>query len=362
MMDFLFDIDEYDLFPSFGRFERPFRSGGSESSWHENYEKVLFQSFPLVDPLWVQHCVSFNNGETSAAYQPPPTSSSPKRHSTGDHANRQDVVHGVIESQRKRQRYVTTIPIYSEGAKQNQNSEENKQKEAIKSSSSDKSLVSKWPFDVSGLGKKEVRVSVRAYFSTLWDVPADGNCGYYVLLDYLQRQGLLPATCVSVRDLRRILYDFAVQHQDKLLSKGSYFYKQGYWKVSHDHDGTLSKQVFHQDISKIYNPSADFEEGCHQEYWMTANIVMPLVAMRFGINIWVLSADGDPYFDPSTGRALSDKPYTTMYTLIHTGDVSREIVKDTVAFPIDTPGDESSAPYTAYVIHVKGNHYIGAER
>jgi hypothetical protein len=208
-----------------------------------------------------------------------------------------------------------------------------------------------------------VRDSVFTYFSSVWDVPSDGNCGYYVLFDFLEENGLLPDACHTITDLRRTIYTFAIQRKDELLAKDSYFSRLGYWKVSHDYDGSLSEQVLLQDISRIYNEKINFELGCSQEYWMNANIVLPLVAMLFGINIWVLSADGDPFYDPGSGKTLHDHPYTTMYSLDKdNNDVKREIIRGTVAFPLDSPNDISNTVNTAYLIHVRGNHYMAAKR
>jgi hypothetical protein len=100
---------------------------------------------------------------------------------------------------------------------------------------------------------------------------------------------------------------------------------------------------------------------------MNANIVMPLVVLQFHINVWLLSADGDPYYDEESGKTLTENPYTTMYTLTNEEgktNVGREVVEGTVAFPLDTPHEKSSFSHrkTAFVIHIQGNHYIAAKK
>ena len=212
-----------------------------------------------------------------------------------------------------------------------------------------------------------VRDSVFAFFDSLHNVPANGNCGYYVLFDFLRENGLLPPSCRTITDLRRLIYDFAIEQKDELLDEGSYFIENGYWRVFKDPSGERSEQVFQQDISKIYDKEVDFEKGCASQYWMNANIVLPLVAMAFNINIWLLSADGDPFTDPDTGKKLNDRPYTTMFTAKTRKDgkheVQREIIRGSVAFPVHSPKDDlSDKKKTAFCIHVEGNHYISAKK
>jgi hypothetical protein len=294
--------------------------------------------------------------------------------SNANHTTTSEVQSDGADSPKKRKRQVAIVPIQSDLRREENQiltigpSNSEKQSVAVSDSlaSSTSSCIRKYPLDPSRISNKTVRESIVTYFRNVWDVPADGNCGYYVLLHFLQEHGLLPSTCRNVTDLRRTIYEFALDHQDELLAKNSYFVKLGYWKVSHDVDGTLSAKAFRQDISRIYNESVCFEGGCDQEYWMNANIVMPLVALQFDINIWLLSADGDPYFDNQTGKTLTEKPYTTMFTLTNnegTTNVDREVVEGTVAFPLDALHEKSSFVdrKTAFVIHIQGNHYIAAE-
>jgi hypothetical protein len=226
------------------------------------------------------------------------------------------------------------------------------------------------PFSMRRVEKTEINEAVRdgvfAYFDSVNNVPADGNCGYYVLYDFLQENDLLPESCCNVTDLRRIFYNFALEHKEELFTKNSYFITNGYWRVFNDPSGKRSEKVFLQDISNIYSEDVNFEGGCPGKYWMNANIVMPLVALCFDINVWLLSADGDPFTDPETGKKFDDQPYTTMFTVRNTKggnkNVQREIIRGSVAFPVQSPKDRPCNKKTAYVIHVDGNHYISAKK
>ncbi|KAL3905148.1 MAG: hypothetical protein SGILL_009794 [Bacillariaceae sp.] len=226
------------------------------------------------------------------------------------------------------------------------------------------------PFPMRRMEKAEINEAVKdsvfAFFNSIHNVPADGNCGYYVLFDFLRENTLLPSSCRTVTDLRRLIYDFSIEHKDELLSDGSFFMENGYWRVFKDPSGERSEQVFHQDMSKVYNKDEDFEGGCAAKYWMNANMVLPLVAMAFNINVWLLSADGDPFTDPDTGKKLNDQPYTTMFTVKTSKDgkreVQREIIRGSVAFPVHSLKDGSSDKKTAFLIHVDGNHYVSAKK
>ncbi|KAG7368703.1 hypothetical protein IV203_031446 [Nitzschia inconspicua] len=393
-MGSFFDFDEYDdsivfpsftfrrnLYPAVGMIRPSFGESYVPFRWENYIEHVLSDSHQLFFDAWALPKQSrFNSRPGSTKkYQP---STTPRGISSTLPFLRNGLDENIqwqsenldadslalSDPQRKRKRYhVRTIPVHTESTNEDETCHQKLKTDTSTGNEDTKaslamSTIPKWPFVLTRLRNTHVRESIQSFFRYLWDVPADGNCGYYVLFDFLQQHGLLPLHCESVTDLRRCIYDYALQHKQSLLAKDSYFIKLGYWKISHDHDGSLAQQIFHQDISRIYKDDVKYEGGCQQEFWMNANIVMPLVALRFGINVWLLSADGDPWYDQDTGRELLDKPYTTMYTLTKEGTVSREIVEGTVAFPLESPQDASLARTTAYVIHVEGNHYIGAKR
>jgi hypothetical protein len=382
------DDEEVDIFSYFGgRIERPRFQLSSTLPWDDDFDnsRLLAPRPSLIDPFDFfsgSQIRSRGRDRIRAIHRGVSSSQSPNNcfwdwHGSGIQDIPRESDDESSQSPKKRKRHVVNIPIQSSENARKENRQQ--KKDTILADEEDQSpscesanttdlvslsTIQRKSFDASRIRNKDVRQDVLAYFGSLWDVPPDGNCGYYVLFGFLQDNGLLPSGCKTVTDLRRYIYNYAVQHKQRLLAKDSYFVKLGYWKVSHDHDGLLAKRAFEQDISKIYNDYTIFEGGCRQEYWMNANIVMPLVALCFGINIWLLSADGDPFYDHGSGKTLSDKPYTTMYTLNKEGTVTREVVEGIVAFPVEAPGDDSDgiARKTAHVIHIEGNHYIGAKR
>jgi len=292
----------------------------------------------------------------------PPTSTVPRRKITVREIT-DDTTNDNDDSFFERSYSGSTVDTASSDEERKQKRQRRRSPDAVRSTKVTTNTREMKPEEIN----EAVRDSVFAYFDSVQDVPSDGNCGYYVLYDFLQEQGLLPKSCSNITDLRRLIYNFAKQWKNELLSSSdNYFNRLGYWRVRNDPTGKLSEQVFWRDISKIYNENVDFENGCNSEYWMNANIVMPLVALYFHINIWVLSADGDPYVNPETGTKVNDEPYTTMYTVTDDGeDVNREIVRGCVAFPLDLLRKDRSPTAqrtTAHVIHVQGNHYVAAKR
>jgi hypothetical protein len=130
-------------------------------------------------------------------------------------------------------------------------------------------------------------------------VPGDGNCGYYVIQQYIEEKGL--SLACDNGNLRKALRQYGIDHLDTLIVVGKYFDRN--ISVSHTTLSNGQKQTrVMKRLKKIQKPKGSFDNGCDSTFWMFEDIVLPLAVLKWKINVvlysdyYVIQGSGTTYY------------------------------------------------------------------
>ena len=102
---------------------------------------------------------------------------------------------------------------------------------------------------------------------------ADGNCGFYSIMNGLGHIGVEYEDDVNVQ--RKAIYDYVDNNRSDL-----FWLNNMVWR-NRDKNDYINKEI----LAKCWEAGKDFTDKCPYKYWLEANEMLPIMAMYYKCNI-----------------------------------------------------------------------------
>jgi len=120
------------------------------------------------------------------------------------------------------------------------------------------------------------------------DVKGDGNCGYYAIMKGLQDLGCLDSK-IQVTTFRKDLKCFGEIHAKEIIQLK--IYQWGFTSLERQLNW-WEKSV----LGILYRDGIDFDtKGATKHYWLDVSYIVPLVAYKYQVSIYVYSKTQNVY-------------------------------------------------------------------